>query len=89
MPKHPNHHHHQLNSKPLTWNSKVKGFSLYVESEDVHTAIVAFEHALSELKNEEMTFKESGVMIGDVKAGYSYPYRFHCAAKGLYWDEVG
>ncbi|HGJ5882101.1 MAG TPA: hypothetical protein ACHBY7_01940 [Arsenophonus sp.] len=41
------------------------------------------------LINEEATFKESGVTVGDVKAGYSYPYRFHCAAKGLYWDEVG
>ena len=79
--------HHHLSVKPLTWDSKVKGFTLYVESEDTGVAITALEHALSQLKSGDAAFKESGTLVGSVKASYRYPYRFHCAAKGLYWDE--
>lgn len=84
-----NPHHHQLNLKPLTWDSKVKGFSLYVESEDTCVAITSLENALSQLKSGDVAFKESGTMVGNVRVSYSYPCRFHCAAKGLYWDEEG
>ena len=80
-------HHHQINSKPLTWDSKVKGFSLYVESEDLHVAITALENALSQLKRGDVAFKENGALVGNVRASYRYSYRPHCAAKGLYWDE--
>ena len=80
-------HHHQLSSKPLCFSSKVKAFSLHVESEDTMGAIIALENALSQLKGGDAAFKESGTMVGNVRASYSYPYRPHCAAKGLYWDE--
>ncbi|EAM4476167.1 hypothetical protein EOH33_24200 [Salmonella enterica] len=80
-------YHHQINSKLLTWDSKVKGFSLYVESEDVAVAIAELENALSQIKSGGAAFKESGTLIGNVRASYCYPYRPHCAAKGLYWDE--
>lgn len=82
-----NPHHHSLNSGHLSWDSKVKGFSLYIESEDACEAITGLENALSQLKGGDAVFKESGTMVGDVRASYRYPYRLHCAAKGLYWDE--
>ncbi|MEY0287984.1 hypothetical protein AB7303_15330 [Providencia rettgeri] len=82
-----NPHHHQINSRPLTWDSKVKGFSLYVESEDTCVAIAALENALSQLKSGDAAFKESGTMVGNVRVSYNYPHRLHCATKGLYWDE--
>lgn len=36
-------HHHQISMTPLTMSSPVKGFSLYVESEDVAVAIAELE----------------------------------------------
>lgn len=82
-----NSHHHQLSLKPVSMDSKVKGFSLYVESEDSKDAIIALENALSQLKSGDLAFKESGMLFDNIRASYSYPYRPHCAAKGLYWDE--
>lgn len=80
-------HHHQLTRSPLSFDSKVKGFSLYVESEDASAAIAALENARSQLKSGGEAFKESEVTIGCVRVRYEYPYRPHCASKGLYWDE--
>ncbi|ENU6103856.1 hypothetical protein MRT22_24425 [Escherichia coli] len=80
-------HHHQISMIPLTMSSPIKGFSLYVESEDMAVAIAELENALSQLKNGDKAFKESGTLVGNVRASYCYPYRPHCAAKGLYWDE--
>lgn len=80
-------HHHQIAKTPLTMNSPVKDFSLYVESEDAAVAIAELENALSQLKSGDAAFKESSTLVGNVRASYRYPYRLHCAAKGLYWDE--
>ncbi|MCZ8930863.1 hypothetical protein OM190_24855, partial [Escherichia albertii] len=44
-------HHHQISMIPLTMSSPIKGFSLYVESEDMAVAIAELENALSQLKN--------------------------------------
>lgn len=68
-----NPHYHQLSLKPLSLDSKVKGFSLYVESEDSRSAIIALENFLSQLNGENTAFKESGKMVGNIRASYSYP----------------
>lgn len=74
------HQHNHYNLKPLSFDSKVKGFSLYVESEDTYEAIYALENALSLLRSGDKAFKRSGTKIGIVCAKYTYPYRFHCGA---------
>lgn len=79
--------HHHLNLKPVTLDSKVKGFTLYVESDDTCLAITALENALSKLKCGDAAFKERSTMVGSVRVGYDYPYRPHCAMIGPYWDE--
>jgi len=81
-------HSHTLNHKPMSLGSKVKGYSLYVESEDLNEAISALENALLKLKNGEVMAKESGVMVDGVRASYCYPYRPHCAMiADPFWDE--
>lgn len=80
-------HHHQIRLSQTSFDSKVKGFSLYIESEDALTAISELENALLKLKSGDDSFKEGGVMVGNVKVKYCYPYRPHCGAIGSCGDE--
>lgn len=61
-------------------NSPVKGFSLYVESEDVAVAIAELENALSQFKSGDKAFKESGTIVGNVRVSYCHLYCLLCAA---------